>query len=88
MNITRTSRIPLTLLLLFFRVLEEPHHPINKSSQKCRTDKDDQVGGKKGHDERERIFEPVGGDENGDAKIDEKAGSQYEGDLASPPKND
>lgn len=45
---------------------------VEKADNQGAADKDDKVSGKKGHDKNERIIEPVGGNEQPDAKIQKK----------------
>jgi hypothetical protein len=55
--------------------LEYPDHFDDKRDHQGRADEQNKTGGKKGHDERERVFKPVGGHEQVNAEY--KKESRY-----------
>jgi hypothetical protein len=63
------------------------YHTINKTYQESTAYKDDQIGGKKGHNEEKRIFQLVGCNQKLDSKYKKKARQQDEKYLSYPPEN-
>jgi hypothetical protein len=63
--------------------LEYPDHFDEKRDHQGGTDKHNETGGKKGHDESERVFKPVGGYEQVNAEHKKESGYQY---LQNPPQ--
>jgi hypothetical protein len=62
-------------------------HLDDESDYQSGADKDDQVGSEEGHDEPERIVEPVGGDEKLNPKDKEEAAHCDEKDLSCLAEN-
>ncbi len=58
----------------------------NKSKQEGCTYENDQAGGKKGHNEQERIVEAVGRDEHVDPEKEKECPQQHRNNPPYPPK--
>jgi hypothetical protein len=63
------------------------YHPQDEAQNQGGTDKDDQVGCKKGHNKGVRVFQLIRSDQDMDAECQEKTACKNEKNLAKPPEN-
>ena len=75
------------IIPIIFRCADFRYHSISKPDDQCRTDEDNEIGGKKGHKKRKWIIQFVCGYEQLNSENEIKAGNCYKYGVFYPPNH-